>query len=161
MGASIDRSQNSIHLRSWRRSQQTLHLRTWQEMKMSRRSYPQNGVNKQPLLEHAVALRIGPKSWNRLLHNLRARGGYPKQLKICCFVTSPRTKSLDSLKYIYIYKLNLQTELFRPLRTRQCSSEKILRLKIITQLYPHKCELFLHTRVLKLNQVSYAKCKVV
>ena len=33
-------------------------------------------------------------------------------------------------KFIYYCKLNLQTVVFRPLRTRQCSSERIFRLKI-------------------------------
>ena len=66
--------------------------------------------------------------------------------------------------YIYIYKLNLQTVMFRPLRSHQCSSEwfenwgmSIAQQAINTSHTDKQWHiLFLNTRVLKLKRASNA-----
>ena len=66
--------------------------------------------------------------------------------------------------YIYIYKLNLQTVLFRPLRSHQCSSEwfenwdmSTAQRAINTSHTDKQWHIsFLNTRVLKLKRASNA-----
>ena len=72
--------------------------------------------------------------------------------------------SLSVYIYIYIYELNLQTVLFRPLRSHQCSSEWFENWDMSTAQRAINTShtdkqwhiLFLNTRVLKLKSASNA-----
>ena len=87
---------------------------------------------------------------------------------ICCkqVAEKPRGEHLknDVCMYVYVYNLNLQTVLFRPLRSHQCSSEWFenwdmsISQRAINTSHTDKqwYILFLNTRVLKLKRASNA-----
>ena len=87
--------------------------------------------------------------------------GKTKILQLCECVSCIKTVIYI---HIYIYKLNLQTVLFRPLRSHQCSSEWFENWDMSTAQQAINTShtdkqwhiLFLNTRVLKLKRASNA-----